>query len=410
MRLGIRTEAAQLNEKGIDPESAMDALLYGIHLYKELADGVILSDIIDIYPQKPPLTEVKVPFEKINSVIGIEIPKPTSLTILNDLGFGTKVMKSEVVVSVPSFRALDISIPEDIIEEIARVYGYYRIPSTIPTIQPYEIFPLQTSDFYHEDHIRSGLKYWGFTEVYTYPMVGQSMYEGDEENAVKLANPLGEEFVYMRRTLLPSLLKIDQENKRSKRIMIFEIANIYEKQEKKLPLQLPHLAILIKENNATFFTGKGVLEALFSDLGIGNVEYIATKSGTGATIMWKKQLLGALNVLDKGLVSVEIDLSVVLPLVTLQRHIKPLSKFPSAYEDIALLVPSSIETAEVIKVIESVDQKIQKVELLDRYQDSRTFHITYQDPAANLTNDVITHLRTKIFSHLESTLHIRAKE
>lgn len=409
MRLGIRTEAAQLNEKGIDPEIAMDALLYGIQLYQEIADGKIIAPIIDLYPNKVELPKVEVPLEKVNSVIGVSVPDNTSVKILNDLGFKTTLRGKTLQVTVPSFRALDVTIPEDVIEEIARVYGYYKIPSIIPPLQPAEVTAF-TNDFYWEDRIRKALKYWGFTEVMTYPMVSEVMYEGETDDAVKLSNPLGEEFVYMRRSLIPSLLKVKSENKRFERFKIFEIANVYEKQPKKLPLQKLHLAGLLKEKGLTFFIAKGILEQLFSDLGISTITYKqTTNAGIAAEIYLGKTVIGSLEVLDSDLIDFEIDLSLVLPHTTTSKTIKPVAKFPPIIEDLAFIISPDIPTEDIIAVIKRTSSLLSEVSLLDRYQSNRTFHIHYQSPGKNLTNEEVGEIREKIVAALKEKYTARLK-
>ena len=160
---------------------------------------------------------------------------------------------------VPSFRASDISIPEDLVEEIARIYGYHNLPSELPGVTTSSITQFGTNPYYWETRAKNAFKYWGFTEVYSYPMVSEEMYEGPTDEAVKLANPLGEEFVYMRRTLVPSLLKVMQDNKQSEEFQIFEIANVYEKDGKNLPKETRMLGGLSKTRIRTSLKSKDFL-------------------------------------------------------------------------------------------------------------------------------------------------------
>ena len=401
MTLGIRTEAAQLNEKGIDPELAMDALLYGIELYRKIAGGKIISDIIDIYPNKPKPKQVSVSFEKINAVIGIEVPEKTSAKILTDLGFAVTIKGTNLEATVPTYRLQDVSIPEDLIEEIARVYGYFKIPSVIPNIQPSEVTPIEANEFYWEDKIRQALKYWGFTEVYTYPMVSEELYEGEGER-VKLANPLGTEYVFMRAALTPSLLSVLRENKRYEAIKLFEIANVYTKKKNDLPVQSLHISGLMKSSEATFYTAKGILEQLFADLGIENAVYKEKSNGDFTSeILIGKETVGQITIRDKGLITFELQYTSLLNYATRQKKYRGTSLYPPVFEDMSFVVHESVPTGDILSVIKKQSTLITNVALLDRYQNSRTFHITYQDTNKNLTSGDVEPVRKKIIHALK---------
>ncbi len=174
MSLGIRTEAAVLNEKGLDSELSFEALLYGIKLYEQLAQGEIVSDIIDIYPNKPETKTVTASQEKINKIIGSEIAIKTSSQILTGLGFENTVSGNLLKIKVPSFRAGDVGIEEDIVEEIARVYGYKNIKSLVPPLSSNQTPHPFVNEFYWEKRAKDALKYWGLTEVYTYSRVSEN--------------------------------------------------------------------------------------------------------------------------------------------------------------------------------------------------------------------------------------------
>jgi phenylalanyl-tRNA synthetase beta chain len=252
MALGIRTEAAVINEKNLDAELAYDALLYGIEMFKEIADGKIVSDIIDIYPNKVKQHSIEVPLIKINQVIGIDIDPEKALQSLESLGFKAKIVGGKIKVEVPSFRIGDVEIEEDVIEEIARIYGYHNLPSLLPP-QTQVIAHKFANQFYFEQRVKNALKYWGFTEVYSYSMVSEELFEGSPAEAVEISNPLSEEWIYLRKTLVPSLLKIISENKNREIIKIFEIANVYNKRSNDLPKELMTFAGVLKKEKVSFF-------------------------------------------------------------------------------------------------------------------------------------------------------------
>jgi phenylalanyl-tRNA synthetase beta chain len=252
MNLAIRSEAVQMNEKGIDPELAMDALLYGISLYEKYAQGKVVSDIIDIYPHKPFAKKISVTKEKIDTVLGVPLALAQAKAILENLGFPTDNTENSLTVSVPSFRVLEVLGEEDIIEEIARVYGYHNLPSVLPPVYSSAITPLGSDIFYWEKRVKQAMKYWGYTETYTYSSVSETLFEGPVEDAVSIKNPLDEDHVYMRKTLVPSLLQVVDENKAYKTIQIFEITNVYTKNGTGLPKETRMFASILKKPNASF--------------------------------------------------------------------------------------------------------------------------------------------------------------
>lgn len=410
MSLGIRSEAVVLNEKSVDPNLAMDALLYGIRLYEELAQGKIVSSIIDIYPRPIKQQEITVSEEKINNLIGLKIPLKTSVNILTLLGFDVKIHKDKLTATPPSFRAHDISLPEDLIEEIARVYGYYNIPNTLPQQTPMTLVTLESNEFFWENMIKDAMKYWGYTEVYTYPMVSDVLFEGPLNEALTLQNPLSEEYSYMRRTLVPSLLKIVRENKNQENITIFEIANVYLKRQKNLPDERLHFSAVIKKPNASFYELKGVIEQLASILGITTLSFRPLREDMGgAEISVGKNMIGQIEILDDDLVNVELDFTDLIKYATLKKTYKPLSKFPPIIEDLALLANEDISTGEIIETIQKQSTLITSVSLLDKYHDTRTFHIMYQSYQKNLTSEEIREIREKILKVLKEKFSARLK-
>jgi phenylalanyl-tRNA synthetase beta chain len=401
MSLGIRTEAAVTNEKEIDAETAYDALLFGIQLFKEIADGQIVSDIIDIYPNKVGGRSVEVSLEKINKIIGVEMDPEKTLKSLTDLGFKAQISHGKIKVDAPSFRANDIEIEEDLIEEIARIYGYQKLPSILPPQT--EIIPHKfDNQFYWEQRVKTAMKYWGFTEVYTYSMVSEGLFEGPLEEAVEISNPLSEDLVYMRKTLVPSLLAVVSENKKQEKIKIFEIANVYNKRVRDLPEEVMTFAGIVKKDKASFYEVKGIIEQLCQDLGIKQLIFKQSeKSGNGASIYIEKECLGEIEILDANLIDFELNFELLLKHATLKKEYKPLNKFPPIIEDLSISVSDNVKTEDIITSIQSQSNLITDVSLKDSYKDSRTFHITYQDPEKNLTNEEVSGIRKRIISSLE---------
>ena len=410
MEHGIRTEAAILNEKGINPEYAIDALARGIELFQTLAQGEIISDIIDKYPNPPKKTFIKLSEEKINTVVGITIPLKKSIEILTSLGFGVKEENKTLIVTVPPKKSgTDMQIPEDLIEEIARIYGYDNIPDTLPAFSTAKHLNLEKNEFYWEDRIKDALKYWGFTEVYTYPMVSVALYDGSIDNAVTIQNPLTEDMIYMRRSIVPSLLQVVKENKEHEKIKIFELANSYEKNGKDLPKQQLKLAGLVQKPKASFLEVKGVIEQLLTDLDIKNVNFKQLTNNYGAAILIDKDELGTVEILDDSTITFELDFEIILKHATLKKYYKPMSKYPPIVEDLAIIAPTEVQTGDLIDEIKKQSKLIIEVSLLDKYQETRTFHIIYQSYDKNLSDKEIGEIREKILKVLKEKCNARLK-
>ncbi|HSW96746.1 MAG TPA: phenylalanine--tRNA ligase subunit beta [Candidatus Saccharimonadales bacterium] len=417
MSLGIRTDAASINEKDVDPELAMTALLRGIELYKKVADAKIISEIIDIYPYKWKQKTITVSEEKINQVIGITIPLQESKKMLERLDFEVKLHNNTLEVAIPSYRDADMHIAEDVIEEIARMYGYHKLPSKLPTTDA--IIPHHyTNMFFWEKRVKEALKYWGFTEVYTYSMVSESLLTENKNATVRLKNPLDEDHIYMRRTLIPSLLEVINENKAREEIKIFELANVYLKKPKALPDEIQTLAGAIKNKRAwlhgrqqdIFFQTKGIIEQIAADLGIKSLTFKELeKTGIGTSIYLDKYPLGVIAVMEEGLITFEINFALLQKYAILKKTYTPLVKYPPIIEDLSINVDTTFTTGDIIEEIKKQNALIVEVALLDLYEDKRTFHIVYQDKEKNLTNEEVRKIRTQIIIALEKKFSAKVR-
>jgi phenylalanyl-tRNA synthetase beta chain len=407
MEHGIRTEAAVLNEKAINPEYAGEAFAAGIKMFEKVANGKVISKIIEEYPEKPKATTIKLTEEKINAVVGVTIPQKKSVEILKSLGFDVVVKKNILEVTVPPKKSGDdMKIPEDLIEEIARIYGYHNIPGTLPPVANNEYVHIEKNEIYWEDRVKDALKYWGFTEVFTYPMVSKDLITSRPDEAVTIHNPLNEEFVYMRQTLIPSLLQVAINNPDHEIIKIFELANIYELSRNALPKQSMRLAGLVHKPNISFYEVKGVIEQLCDDMGITGLTFKNLNDNrAGAAIFVGKSDMGVIEMIDDKSIDFEIDFAVFLEFVKQKRTFIPPSKYPPIVEDMAIIAPAESLTGDIIATIEKTDQLITGVTLLDKYKETRTFHIVYQSTKKNLTNEDITPIREKIVKTLKDKFH-----
>lgn len=410
MGLAIRTNAAAYDEKGVDPELAMEALLRGVELYKELANAKILTDIIDIYPHKPQKRVVTVTNTRIQQIIGVHVPLKQSITILESLGFEVATQADTLIVTVPTWREADVTIPEDIAEEVARIYGYHNIPVALPPFTYANPYHMGQNQFYWESRIKHVMKDLGWTEVYTYSMVSEALFEGPLEEAVTLANPLDQDHVHMRRTLTPSLLEVIRDNKSRNEGNIFEIANVYLKQNKNLPLEVRTLAGVQQAKNADFYVVKGIVEVIAQQMGLPKLTFKQlSKGGLGADVYLGKDLLGEIELLDKHIISFELNFELMTQHATLKKTYIPLAKYPPVIEDIALILGKGIPTGEVLEDIKKQNPLIVDVSLLDQYENTRTFHLVYQSSDHNLTTDDVAKIREQVIKMLEKNFNAKIK-
>lgn len=408
MNTGIRTEAAILNEKGIDPELAMDALLRGIDLYKKTADAKLLSNIIDMYPRKILSRRIFITEEKVNSVIGVKIPSKTIKDILERLGFEVKPIKDTLQVIPPSWRVKDVTMEEDIIEEVARIYGYHKLPNILPPQTVHESYQMEKDALFWEKRVKHAFKYWGFTEVYTNSLVSEELLEGSPDQAVKLKNPLTDDMVYLRKTIVPSLLAAARENQARPEIKIFELSNVYEKKVGDLPNEVLTLAAVFKQESVSFYEVKGIVETLLEDLGIKEIQFKKTDlGGLGSDVFIGKTFVGEIEVLEENIIDFEFNFSEILKHVSLKKTYKPISKFPPIIEDLRIIVDPNITFSKIVALIKKQSDLISQVSLLDIYEDKKTFRITYLRHEKNLTNEDIAPVRKKITAALQKDL--RAK-
>lgn len=401
MSLGIRTEAAVLNEKGVSPEIMIPTLLRGVQLLKSIANAKVISPIIDIYPNKVRSKKISVSYEQIEKLIGIGIPHRDVEAILENLGFGVTVSADKIAVEVGTTRVDDIEIPEDIIEEIARVYGYHKIPNLLPASNSQNYYHQDKDPFFVTHKIKEAFRFWGFNEVYTYSMISEAQYEGPTEKALKLKNPLSEDNLYMRNTLIPSLLQVVSDNKTHTNFKIFEISNVYIPNDKGLPEEVQYLASVIKEEDADFYKAKGYIEGLMQILNIKNFSFEEKSDGIeGAVILVDHHTIGRIEIDEE--ILFEINFTELLKHASTTKKYREVAKFPPLIEDVRLRIPPHHVFRNIEQAIKEESELVEKVELLDVYEDKKTFRITYRSKAGSLTSLQIAPIREKILENLKN--------
>lgn len=460
MRYGIRTMAATINEKHPDPELVKTALLRGMELYKQIAGGKISSNIIDIYPNQSKPQNIKVSTRFINDRLGVELKANEMVDILKSLSFDieSSVIPSEqgearnpstglsshsreiprqarddiLHITPPSFRQFDVTIPEDIVEEVARIYGYHNLPNRLmtgeipQTVKP-KILPL-------EEKIKNILKFWGHTEIYNYSFISKELIEKANlktSDHLKVANPLTADIEYMRISLIPSMLETIAKNQfYSDNLELFELANIYIPKKNDLPNEIPILAI---SNQEDFYKLKGVVSALAAELGLTDIiENIPQEDKDYAGTwrhFWHPQQLISIKASEKiiayigkihptlsqnfqlkndlylAVLNVELLAELSMPL----NHYTPISQYPAVIEDLTLEFPPKTFSGPIISEIYKINKLIKNVDAIDRYKNSTTLRITYQDEKKNLESADVQKVRTQILQTLKSQFEMSLK-
>ncbi len=408
MLLAQRSEAASLFEKGLDPELVEITIRRGIDLFVELAEGKPEARVLDLYPRPYQPKKIEVEHQFIEQRLGVTISKEEITKILTSLGFSLQWNGETLICSVPSFRANDIDIPEDIVEEVARLYGYHNLPTTL--IAGAIPDPIADSPFEFETKVKQTLKGWGGVEVYTSSLVAHDKV--DPSWVLKLKNPLGSDSEYLRLSLAPSLVEAVKQNTGiDTQFHLFEMSNVYLPVRSHLPEEKMMLAGIF--GNTSFEEAKGIVEALFEELHIP-ADFVPEDARMflphhRLAIITKKQEIGQFGTLrESGLPYYEFDVE-VLRKVTMPLTYKPTPKYPAQIEDMSLVLPPRTLVSGVIKAIRAVDKQIVSVDLVDTYQNTRTLRISYQNPKKTLTNKDVLILRRKITKKATNKFHARAK-
>lgn len=416
MAHAIRTQAAVINEKDPDPELALVAMNRAVELACELTHGTLGSALYDAYPKKFTGYSVTLKRTKLDSYIGTSLSDNEIKQILTTLGFETTCTKTEVAVVVPSFRR-DVTLDVDIIEEIARIYGYHNIETHLPQNEP----PVVTlpPELEWEHTIKTRLRDWGYTETYTYSMISEEQMDVfglDKAKAYRIANPLSAEWVYMRPSLWPSMLSAVKENLSHRRdLKLFELSMTYHFRHGDIPRERPVLMIALTGHK--FYEAKGITQAIFKQFGIPFVHGVPKTDTNIRKWAGKTQLalgeFGSVSEVNPEFLSA-LGISVPVTLVELYfdelvKNAKsvsvyePIPKFPPAVEDMAFTVGDNFSVGFLIDACRRVSPLVYDVTLLDSHKDTRTIHVTYLDPKRNLTADDIRPIREKII-HVAATI------
>ena len=420
----VRSEASNRFEKGLDPERTTMAIERACKLLEEYAGGTVVTGTVEYDKTNNKEKEIEITFKNINDVLGTVIPNEEILNVFRKLGFSYKVNGETIKVTVPT-RRLDISIKEDLIEEVSRIYGVDNIEGKLP------IVPMRKGSYDKtQREIRNKMIALGLKETLTYVLINDKEVNGytlDKFEPLKLLDPITEDRNTLRYSMIPSLYKVYEYNKASeqKDISIFEIGKgFYKKgevygEDTKLCVLMSGKYSTGLNNNKTvdFYVIKGIAEEVLDYLGYaGRYSFMKQEMpkemhpGQSAMINVNGSNIGMIGKIHPSVTKddvyvLEINLDELFTKKVGKMKYKEFSKFPSINKDIALVVDKKSVSKDIEKVIKSAGGSLlTNIEVFDVYtgvgvgidKKSIAYSLTFSDMKKTLTDEEINGLMDKI--------------
>jgi len=427
-KLNLKTDASTRFGQGIDPNLTEIAINRAAYLIQKIAGGKAVKGLVDVYSKKVFPGQIKLDLDYLERLLGVKIPNLEIKNILQKLGLKIVNCKLKILtIEVPTFR-LDILIQEDLIEEIARIYGYEKIKPVFPTAAL--IPPQKNLEIFWENMIKDILKEVGFSEVYNYSFIGEKeakIFRYGKKDLIEVENPVSLEQRYLRPSLIPNLLENIQRNQRRfDKIRIFELGKVF---------QAPKLEKRILSGVMTgevFYQAKGIIDLLLNKLGISNIWYDDHRPSPEETkiSIWHPKKCAEIKVnhqeisslgevsakildemkIETKVIVFNIDFEKLQKLSSEEKIYQPISRYPAAIRDLAILVPLKTKANEVLNKIKTAGGKIVRdVDLFDIYEGENipggkknfAFHIIYQSDDKTLSSKEIDGAHQKIIKALE---------
>jgi len=430
--LGMRTDASSRFEKGLDPLGTLPAVERACELVEMLGAGEVVDGIIDVVAADIKTVTLPLEADKINALLGTNIPEEFMVKVLTALGFTVE----NGIITVPSWR-LDIEHYSDIAEEVARFYGYNVIEPTM--FRGAVVEGGLTARQSMERRLGELCRGIGFTEILTYSFIGDSDYDmlhipkdSPQRKSMKILNPLGDDTSLMRTTALPSMLEVLGRNSsyRNREVRLYELARVYIPVEGAiLPDERVKLVLGAYGENEDFFTLKGCVEAILSSQRIASPEFKAVTDnpsfhpGRCAEVSFGGRVLGIMGQIhpkvqenygiDLPVYVAELAVATIFDLRAPEPSYKPLPRYPSVYRDLAIVCDADTPVAAISRVIKEAGGRLLKeAELFDIYtgspipegKKSVAFSLEFRSEEQNLTDAEVNPLIDKILKHLNDEL------
>ncbi len=432
-KIGLRTDASAKFEKGLDPNTAIEAMNRACQLIEELGAGEVVGGVVDIYPNVKGDKRILFEPEKYNKLLGTDIAKETMLAYFSKIDVGYDPASNEVI--VPSWRQ-DLECDADLAEEVARFFGYDKIPTTLPSGEATTgklTFKLRI-----EAVAREIAEFCGFSQGMTYSFESPKVYDklllpqdSPLRKAVVISNPLGEDFSIMRTVSLNGMLTSlsTNFNRRNKNVRLYELGNIY------LPKQVPVTELPEERMQFTlgmygegdFFTMKGVIEEFLYKAGMKlKPEYDPESGkpflhpGRQANVVYDGTVIGylgevhptvAANYAIKERVYVAVlDMPEIVSRASFDHKYEGIAKFPAATRDISMVVPKKVLAGDIEKIFdEKGGQFLEKYDLFDIYEGAQikpgyksiAYSLSFRAKDRNLEDADITGAMDRIVNALE---------
>lgn len=425
------SDAGGYFNKGLSPQLAQLALHRAIQLICEVTGAHVASPIISKGMKAYKPAQVKMEIANAERVIGAKLKDAQVKKWLDALGFEPKVAKGKVTAKVPHWRQSDVTIEEDLIEEVARMYGYQNIENALPSgTMP---TPQMNPHLEYEDRLKTTMKGAGYTELYTYSMVSEALLKLSKRNvedAIKLLNPLDADHTYMRTRLLPSVLEIAAQNQGVvAEQRVFEIANVYMPVKKnELPDEHMEMAgvVVVGDAEEAFREVKGAVLNALKVLGLDkavqweNRETDLTKPNESLVITIGKQVVGMAGVvrqdvaqavgLKKTAIAFELALRDLINMAETEIQYQPTPKFPAIELDLSVTVAGNTPWGKVESAaMKAGEPLLRGVELFDIYdhddgQKSFGFHLVYRSDERTLEMKEVEAVQQQVVKALEKEL------
>ncbi|WP_422122997.1 phenylalanine--tRNA ligase subunit beta [Planococcus sp. X10-3] len=434
----LRSDASSRYEKGVDPNRVIPAAERAAQLLSEIAGGEVLagSVIFDQLKREEKIVNVSPDF--INSRLGMKIRLDDMLDILNRLQFKTEAMNNQLMISVPT-RRQDIQIAEDVVEEIARLYGYDEIPSTLPetATTPGGLSPYQLK----RRIVRNYLEGAGLLQATTYSLTSQksaTQFAMKHTELTRLLMPMSEERSTLRQSILPHLLESVSYNtaRRTDSVALYETGSVFLKGHDELLNEEEHVAVAMtglwldnswqgEKKAVDFFVLKGIVEGLSDKMGVKlefeRGEMDGLHPGRTAYITLDGHRIGIIGQLHpteqkardlKTTIVMELSLAELFKEETGPLKYTQVPRYPSITRDVALVLSKIVEAGTIEKLIRSAGGKLLKdVRVFDLYEGdnlepgkkSVAFSLTYFDPEKTLTDEEVTAVHDRVVARLQES-------
>ena len=449
-RLGLHTDASHRFERGADINVLIKALDRAAYLIADLAGGTVAKGVLDVYPVRIEPRKITARAEYINRILGLTLTNEDIAEIFRKLEFGVEIVDLGIFnVSIPSFR-VDIDREIDLVEEVARLNGFEKIPTTMPVAAVFSDLPPIHQLL--ESRLRNYLASQGFNEVINFSFISPDLFDRimlNEDDSrritVRIRNPLVEEQSVMRTTLLPSLLStaVSNINFRELDQRIFELRRVYlPVQDQELPCEPLFLGVLLTgkreeqgwnhdKSLVDFFDAKGVVENILADFNVDGAEFSLENPerfyhpGKSSHILLGGGSVGSIGELHPEVMEnfgltqkvyyFEINFEKLVGLSKEIRNVTPPSRFPDTFRDIAMLIDDEVSYSKIIDTIKRLKIKeIEEVGVFDLYkgehlspgQKSVAIRVSYRSHERTLTDDEVARMHNKIVKQLVNELQV----